>query len=333
MRRTLYLFIIGLIIVGGFHQDAQAYERTGTSAMKFLSIGTGASVIGRGEAIVASINDVNSIFWNPAGLASMDAVGVGISHVKWIADINYSAVGIAFPLPGWGTIAFNVNYLGSPEMQVTTVGQIKKGVFLPDGSINLGIAPGTFRWTDFALGIAFARYLTDKFSVGLHMQYIQEDVLGYESYRTFSADVGVQYDTGFKGVRLGGSIQNFGPDIKYYARSYPMPLIFRLGMSFDLLRSSDAFLMDSEIHSFTLNVDGLHPTDYREKVYLGAQYGFQDMVFLRGGYKVNNDQEKLTAGAGLKLNAGVMKWTVDFAYGDFGEYFDAPLRFSAGVEF
>ena len=60
----------------------------------------------------------------------------------------------------------------------------------------------------------------------------------YETVRTWANgvlfDLGVRYDTGFRTVRLGASVQNFGPDVTYAKESSPVPLLFRFGIAADL---------------------------------------------------------------------------------------------------
>ena len=68
------------------------------------------------------------------------------------------------------------------------------------------------------------------------------------------------------------------------------------------------------------------PPDNSEKLNLGAEYGFHDYLFLRGGYKLNYDTEGLTAGFGVKFPLTVIKSSVarlDYAYQDLKFLSDA----------
>jgi hypothetical protein len=45
-----------------------------------------------------------------------------------------------------------------------------------------------------------------------------------------------------------------------------------------------------------------HPSDNTEVIHMGAEYGFNQFFFLRGGYNFNTDSEGLAAGMGIKIN-------------------------------
>src|SRR4029453_7116453 len=64
-------------------------QRVGTSSGGFLKIGVGARATGLGESFVAVANDPSAIYWNPAGLASMQRSEVLLSHVDWPAGVPH----------------------------------------------------------------------------------------------------------------------------------------------------------------------------------------------------------------------------------------------------
>src|SRR5580765_949262 len=64
-------------------------QRAGTSSGSFLKIGVGARAVALGESFVAVANDPSTIYWNPAGLASLQRQEIQFSHAGWPADINY----------------------------------------------------------------------------------------------------------------------------------------------------------------------------------------------------------------------------------------------------
>jgi opacity protein-like surface antigen len=90
------------------------------------------------------------------------------------------------------------------------------------------------------------------------------------------------------------------------------------------------------MHSLVVAFDALHPSDDYESINVGAEYGFGDMFFLRGGYKalfLKQSEESFTVGAGIKQtffgNVGIK---VDYSYGDFGRLKDVQ-KLSVGVTF
>src|SRR5258705_452634 len=78
-------------------QGSLGGQRAGTSSATFLRIGIGARAVGMGEAFVAVANDPSAIYWNPAGLASLQRRELSISHVQWPADVTYEHVTLILP--------------------------------------------------------------------------------------------------------------------------------------------------------------------------------------------------------------------------------------------
>src|SRR5436190_674695 len=78
-------------------QGSLGGQRAGTSSATFLRIGVGARAVGMGETFVAVANDPSAIFWNPAGLASLQRRELAISHVEWPADIHYEHLTLILP--------------------------------------------------------------------------------------------------------------------------------------------------------------------------------------------------------------------------------------------
>jgi len=61
---------------------------------------------------------------------------------------------------------------------------------------------------------------------------------------------------------------------------------------------------------------------------VGLEYGYQGMLYLRGGYSFNSDQEKLSAGLGLKYQ----NYRIDYSFNDYGEYLNSVHRVTVGFE-
>ncbi len=85
-------------------------------------------------------------------------------------------------------------------------------------------------------------------------------------------------------------------------------------------------------HHITVEIDGVHPPDNLEQVNLGAEYWFNNMFALRGGYRVNTDEEGLAAGAGFRIPMSGTTLSLDYAYQDFNRL-EMVHRASLGVAF
>jgi len=115
---------------------------------------------------------------------------------------------------------------------------------------------------------------------------------------------------------------------KYEMLEYSLPLSFQVGLAKDVI--------ETENHRLTFAVDAISPNDNYEAVNTGFEYGWNDMFFLRAGYKSlfqEYTEEGLTAGFGLNLRLfQTTKIKVDYAYADFGRL-EKTERFSLSIHF
>ena len=208
MKNTVkkLLLITSLILPQIFGQGfVSDVSKKGTTAAPFLSIGQGARAIGMGSAFVGVVNDVSSIYWNPAGLTKAQGINVIFDHTLWIADIKYNYFAASYNLGNLGTIG--ISYTGSDigEMRVTTIAK-------PEGTGE------TFNATQAAFSIAYAMQLTESFSIGFNPKFIYESIWKMNA-TAFALDLGVQYVTPFDGAILAMSISNFGTSMQLLGNS------------------------------------------------------------------------------------------------------------------
>lgn len=265
------------------------------------------------------------------GESSADYFFTWISGNQWIADISHNFFGVAVPLSGIGTIGIGITSLTYGDMEETTIEE-------PDGTGNF------FSANDFALSLSFARQLTDNFTTGVTIKYVQEKIWDMTA-SGICFDVGTVFKTPFRGVSFGMVITNFGQNLafdgqqliqkdkvynditvtsRYETESFQVPVAFKLGIVYKII--------ESQTNQLTLAMDGVHPNDNLEYANLGAEYNWQNMLALRAGYKVNTDIQGFAAGAGFMLNFGNVSTKIDYAYSAM-QYFDSVHRFSIGVDF
>ena len=301
MRKKILITTCVLMIVTVSAQAQWDYgfdfSKAGTAGLQFLKIGIGARESAMGEAAISTVEGINAIFWNPAGIASAQDREVAFTQNQWLLDIQHSAVAAALRVGNIGVLGLSVIYLGLPEFEETTVQ-------MQDGTGRMVSA------SDMALGIAFARRFTNKLAMGGQVKYVQEK-LDSDSFSNVLLDIGALYHTGFRNIQIGVSAQHFGPDIKMLRDKFRMPLIFKVGISDNLITST--------LQSLRLGIDLVHPTDNTERMNFGLEYGFAESVFIRSGYRMNSDLGKWSFGAGLAQNFMGIRGRVDYAYTDYGE--------------
>ncbi|MEW5994991.1 MAG: PorV/PorQ family protein [Candidatus Zixiibacteriota bacterium] len=289
----------------------QAQAKVGTTGAQFLELGVSARAMGMAEAYTAVSDDITSIYYNPAGLTYLYGRELGLTYIGMPADINYGLVAFGLPLESvGGVVGFGFYGLHSSYMDVTDY---------------FGIPTGQeFAWQDFALSVSYGRYLTDRFSIGLTVKYIREEAFEY-SANGWSADVGTIYNTGFRGFKIAMIINNFGPDMTFTEREFPLPINFKFGGSINAIDGVD--------HVLTLAAEGSHPSDNLEKYNSGLEYTFRDRFSLRAGGRFNYDVDGFTAGGGLRLPFGEdQEIRLDYAFQDWGVLTEVH-RFSMIIAF
>ena len=321
------IIVIFLITMPAFAGGVKKIAQTG---MKWLSIPVGARGTALGGAYTAMVNDASAVFWNPAGMALTEGRHIFLSQNKWIADITINAGALVYNAGDWGVFgasfsAVDWGTIHGTQRATTTTGFIETGDISP---------------TDWAVGLSYARQMSSQFSFGGHIKYVHEQ-LGetvegtFDAPRTFSAemslvafDFGTLYYTGFKDLRFGMSLQNFSQEKSYRAESFPLPLTFKFGVAMNVFN----LWLDQPDHNFTVAIDAIHPRDYSERLHFGFEYSFKNLVFLRGGYKTNYDEEDFTFGGGLLFEIGNLGVGFDYSYLQF-KNFDAVNMFSFDFKF
>lgn len=236
---------------------------------------------------------------------------VTFTQNQWMLDIQHNAVAAAVPFRSIGVVGVSVIYMGIPDFEETTVQ-------MQDGTGRMVTA------NDLAVGIALARRFTNKLSLGGQVKYVQEK-LDSDSFSNVLIDIGALYNTGFRNIQIGVSAQHFGPDIKMLRDKFRMPLIFKVGISDNLVTT--------DRQRVSLGIDLVHPTDNTERMNFGIEYGFMEMVYLRSGYRLNSDLGDWSFGAGLSQKIIGINGRVDYAYTDYGEIMGGVNRISFTLGF
>lgn len=318
---------LGLGLLAAPQAGAQNVSRTGTTAAAFLSIGVGPRAAALGGAFTAAADDATALYWNPAGLAGMGSGELVTAHSEWLADVSHDYIGVAMPLAG-GVAGASVTILGVPDMVVRT-------------EENQEGTGETFDASDLAIGVTYGRRITDRFSLGATAKFIQQRIW-HSTASGVALDLGTQFRTDFfGGLTIGAALTNFGTDLRlngrdlrttvdpdptqegnngeipadYALESWSLPLDFKLGVVMQP--------MHSRMNELTISVDALHPSSNYESVNFGAEYGFRQRIYFRGGFNgmfLPEREGGLALGVGVRqplpYRNGMAK--VDYAFRDAG---------------
>ena len=302
-----------------------AMKKLAQVGFKGLIMPIGARSAGMGNAMCAVPTGANSIFWNPAAITDITGdKAFSFNYMNWIADMQHTSGAAVFSLENYGHLGVSFMVLDYGTVESTRranndAGYIKTGDFSP---------------SEIAIGVAYGRKMTDKFSFGGHLKYARQDLgAGLEGddfntpksvdfkLNTFAFDFGTLYYTGIRDLRVAMSFQNFSKEVKYQREEFPLPLMFRIGVAMNVL----SIFQEENPNQLMVAVDFQHPRDFPERMNAGAEYLYQnprlrDMginnLALRGGYKFGYDEESWAFGFGLAA-FGVK---IDYAVQDFGVF-------------
>lgn len=347
--RTILRTLLTALLMMACAGDVPA-QKVGTTSMQFLKVMPTARANAMGDAYVSLASGADAIYWNAAGLTSMEHHEISTTLTLWLFDTKQVSLAYGLPMGDWGNVGLQFQYVDYGSIQETRADAVD--LVIPASGepfFNPGLTGRTFRPYSYLLGLSYARAFTENFSAGGTIKYATES-LWYDrsvvrvdpvtgeskTYKTYAEvvlfDFGMRYNTGFRSIALGVSVQNFGAQVKFAEVAHPAPLAFRLGVSANLF-GADALLFQDDTHRFTFAYDLFQPNDYQQQMHLGAEYCFADVVFLRGGYKVDYDSEGLTFGGGVRATVGGTPISFDYSFGQLSDYLNNVHRISLGVQF
>ena len=323
-------YIIIILFLGSHVSLFCQFNKVGRTALQFLKIGNGAQQVAQGEACIASITDINAVFWNPAAIGSIEGVEAAFNYTSWIGDLKILSGAAGFGIPDVGVLSINFIKMDYGDIEEALIRSSTGGLDTRTGSV--------FSGNDMAVGLTFARYFTDKLSIGISIKYLKEELYIYDT-SVWAFDVGSYYNTGWKGIRLAMSAQNFSSEARWLytleeeQQNYELPLSYRIGVSIDLIGGEDLLLGgDPKLHKLKFSADAIHLNDYSERVNIGAEYVFLNTFALRGGYKINYDEGNLSFGFGVQQEIADYFLKFDYAYVNY-DFLDSPHRFTLTFSF
>ena len=157
---------------------------------EFLNIGVDAWAFGMANAVVASSGDVNSGYWNPAGLLDLEDQQMAIMHAAYFANIaNYDYAGFAMPLDNTSAFGLSVIRFGVDNILNTTQ------LIDDQGNINYDNIK-LFSTADYALTLSYAkRFPMLGLKLGGNAKIIRRVIGEFASSWGFGFDLGLQYQS------------------------------------------------------------------------------------------------------------------------------------------
>lgn len=314
-------FLMCLIVLPATAKDnvsgssAGEFLKVGAAGSQFLKIGVGARASGMAGAYTATTNDLTSLYWNPAGLADVKGMGGDFHYTQWFAGFSHSYAALSMPVGENFTAAASMTSFDSQRIPITTISQ-------PEGTGSSYVV------SDLSVGLSFSGYLTEQFSFGVTAKYITNSFSSLNS-SGIAFDIGTMYETGIQGIKLGFAIFNLGTemkyegqdlkstkkyidelkaaywDVSYLSNAYQMPMIFRAGITSDII--------DFDEHKLIVSGDFITLSDTPEQFAVGTEYTWNKILSLRAGYLFGHDQMGLSGGIGVSYLTGGVKGQIDYS--------------------
>ncbi len=270
----------------------------GTSSAAFLRVGWGARPAAMGDAYTAAADDVDALYWNPAGLNYIKRLEETFGHNSWIDGLSAEHAAFAVRRSTADVIGAGLGFLNSGDM---------------DRANKYGYTEGYYSSSDLALLFSYARRLNPKLALGANFKIIRERIES-ASAQAFALDAGAIYELSPK-LKLGASLKNLGTGLTLNKASGPLPLSLSAGAA---LQFSKTLLLTSDVSL---------PPDDSLSLHLGGEYTYPSAVkgvrlALRAGIKTSA-MSYLGAASAVTLGFGAETGAVglDYAlspYGDLG---------------
>jgi hypothetical protein len=336
MKTVAQLLAIGLVCgsialaqQGAQGSSAGEFRKVGAAGAQFLKIGVGARANGMSGAFSAIANDPTALFYNNAGIVDIDGYMGHVTYTQWFGGYSHNFIAGIIPLSDKYRAGLSVTSFTSGPIPFTTVQD--------ENRLNT-----TYSITDVAIGGTIAGQLTDQFSFGVTVKYVQNGIGGMSASGVL-ADVGTMYR--FRGVRLGFSVSNLGPQLQYtgadlnfrtdlirelqyqqidasfLVNPYNAPISLKAGLVADLMSEllgmyeSDPNLGigKEREHRWLLALDFETLSDVPEQFAIGTEYTWNDLLSLRAGYRFNQSVFGLSGGIGLRYIGSGFDGMLDYS--------------------
>ncbi|MCP4685374.1 MAG: PorV/PorQ family protein [bacterium] len=209
--------LIMAVLAIGSVQAGEVNSSAGTSAFSFLKINVGARPVALGGAFTGLANDETALYYNPAGIATLESSRYVLGYHNYFVDMQSGFVGYIRPLNEKQTLGFYASYLNYGTFTETDL----------QGNVT-----GDFGGGDFLLAATFAMRQTRLLSVGATAKFIRESIQDY-SAMGIAFDIGARYSTDRGRYTAGVMVQNLGAQLSSLGEGEKdgLPITLRSGGS------------------------------------------------------------------------------------------------------
>lgn len=277
------------------------HDGAGTTGAAFLKIEGGSRPAGLGGAFAGLANDINTIFWNPAGLTAVhDRELTAMQHFSF-ADINNQTIGYAQRIE---RLVWGASFLGS----FTEIERRQGPTEDPDSTVTVG---------GFATGLSLAYPLGEAISVGGTAKIISEQ-LDIQNAFGVAADIGLVARLLDNRLGIGVAVQNAG----VLDGGENLPMALRAGLAYRTWKQpaaeaeTDKLMPTQELWAFVADAH-LPLLDANPSFHVGIERWFYESIAARIGYRIGfneNPSDGLSLGVGVRRSGEDMLANIDFQF-------------------
>lgn len=276
------------------------------STYDFLRTDVGARAGALAGSFVTITNDPATIFYNPAGLGTLEEPMGSLGFFKHLLDINSGYATYSQPISDLGHFGVGVLY-------------VNYGSF--DETDDFGNKTGnTFSASDLAFSLGYSNTIDENLYWGANAKFIYSSIAGEKS-TGLAADLGILYTIPESRVTLGASLRNLGTQLtSYLSTKENLPVDFVVGAS--VVPKGIPLLLNLNFHK--LNEEAKTFGDRFKAFSIGGEFTLSRVLQARVGYSNEQRQElKTGASAGLAGFSGgigitVKEYKVDYALSSLG---------------
>ncbi len=277
MRRLAALLLVASL---AFPAGASAANsKVGTSGAQFLKIGAGARSTAMGDAFTAVSDDVNAVYFNPAGLSQLKSAELTAMHTQWFQGIDYGFGAFALPTAA-GTFAISAATLETADIQ-------KRGLDESD--------QGSFTDLDSAYALSYGGRLSETLSLGATARLVRAQI-DSASASSWGGDVGVLKKFSGSPYTVGLAARHFGQEVKFHDTGDPLPFVIDGG-------AAGRFVNDHLLLSLTLSLPRDNDVQYAAGMEWAERHADGFRYAARAGYHSLGTDAK--GASGLSVGAGV----------------------------
>ncbi len=335
MKKSLLLILL-LVFSATYSQAVRKYSN------EFMNIGVDAAALGMSNAVVASTGNVNSGYWNPAGLIKVEDKQVSLMHASYFANIaQYDYAAFAMPIDDRSAFGISMIRFGVDDILNTTE------LIDSEGNIDYNRI-SLFSTADYGITFSYARKLPlDGFNYGVNAKVIRRIIGDFATSWGFGFDVGIQYES--SGWQFGIMLRDITTTYNVWninEQAYAKIKDAIPGQNQELPESTEITLPKAQIgmakkfifhYDYSLlaaanlnmrfaRTNDIISTDVVSiDPAIGFEFGYTDLVFLRAGagnfqnVKQIDNTEKIGFQPNIGLGFKYKGIQIDYALTDIGD--------------